>query len=313
VPFARGTQLCFARAFVVAGGLALPLVFGALAPAVLGGCAGTAEERQLADMRAEIDRIQDRRDRDDQATLPVEAMTSEPGATSPSISPLSPRAPTAAPFAQPMPADQDAVTLGSDGAGSAAFGPGGEPMADDAPDTEDPTPRPNIRVFGSARTIRGSWREDQVDQTSPDDPPRPAGSLDPAAAPAYDAAMALFNARQYDRALDAFASFLVRWPDHPYANNAMFWRGECYFAKGDYSRAADQFEGVTARFPAGSKVPDALLKLGMSRQKLGEPVKAKEAFDRLTQLFPQSDAARRIPVVTISATTPRGPASEDHR
>jgi TolA-binding protein len=93
----------------------------------------------------------------------------------------------------------------------------------------------------------------------------------------------------------------------------MFWRGECYFAKGDYSRAADQFEGVTARFPAGSKVPDALLKLGMSRQKLGEPVKAKEAFDRLTQLFPQSDAARRIPVVTISAATPRGPASEDHR
>jgi tol-pal system protein YbgF len=267
-------------------------------------------------MRAEIDRIQDRRDRDDQATLPVEAATSVPGATSAPVSPLSPLsplAPTGAPFAQPMPADQDAVTLGADGAGSAAFGPGGESMADDAPDTEDPTPRPNIRVFGSARTIRGSWREDQVDQTSPDEPSRPAGSLDPAAAPAYDAAMALFNARQYDRALDAFAAFLVRWPDHPYANNAMFWRGECYFAKGDYSRAADQFEGVTARFPAGSKVPDALLKLGMSRQKLGEPVKAKEAFDRLTQLFPQSDAARRIPVVTISATTPRGPASEDHR
>ncbi len=42
-------------------------------------------------------------------------------------------------------------------------------------------------------------------------------------------------------------------------------------------------------------------------------MKAKESFDRLTQLYPQSDAARRIPPVTIPATTPRGPASEDHR
>ena len=70
---------------------------------------------------------------------------------------------------------------------------------------------------------------------------------------------------------------------------------------------------MIARFPAGNKAPDALLKLGMSQQKLGDPVKAKESFDRLTELYPQSDAARRIPPVTIPATTPRGPASEDHR
>jgi tol-pal system protein YbgF len=120
------------------------------------------------------------------------------------------------------------------------------------------------------------------------------------------------NAHQYDRALDALAAFLVRWPDHPYADNAMYWRGECYFAKGDYRRAADQFEGSVARFPAGAKAPDALLKLGMSEQKLGDPARAKESFDRLTQLFPQSEAARRIPPVTVPATT-RGPAPEDTR
>jgi tol-pal system protein YbgF len=257
-------------------------------------------------MRAEIDRIQDRRDRENEATLPVGAAPSQTGGAAASISALSPTIP---PTARPVPADLDAVTLGSGGASS---GPDAT-MADEVADTEDPTPRPNLRVFGSARSVRGTWREDQVEQTMPDDAARPAGSLDPAAAPAYDAAMALVNAKQYDRALDAFAAFLVRWPEHPYANNAMYWRGECYFAKGEYARAADQFEGVVARFPAGSKAPDALLKLGMSRQKLGESVRAKESFDRLTQLYPQSDAARRIPVVTISATTPRGPASEDHR
>ena len=56
----------------------------------------------------------------------------------------------------------------------------------------------------------------------------------------------------------------------------MYWRGECYFAKGDYLHAAEQFEGAVARFPAGQQGPDALLKLGMCEQKLGNPAKAKE-------------------------------------
>ncbi len=273
------------------------LAGAALALCALAACARTAEERQLDDMRAEIDRIQESRDKADQAVMEPAAADSHAAAVAP---------PAPAPRAEP--ADEDALTLGA---------PEAE-VTDDYADTEDPTPRPNIRVLGSPRTNeRGGWRgEDRVEQTLPDDSATPStgtGRLDPAASGAYDAAMSLVNAKQYDKALDAFAAFLVRWPDHPYANNAMYWRGECYFARGDYRRAAEQFEGVVARFPAGNKAPDALLKLGMSQQKLGDPVKAKESFDRLTELYPQSDAARRIPPVTIPATTPRGPAPEDHR
>ena len=105
----------------------------------------------------------------------------------------------------------------------------------------------------------------------------------------------------------------MKYPDHPYADNAMYWRGECYFAKGDYLHAAEQFEGTVTRFPAGNKAPDALLKLGMSHQKLGNPIKAKECFDRLAQSYPQSEAVRHIPPVFVPATTPRGAGSEDHR
>jgi tol-pal system protein YbgF len=272
------------------------------------GCASTAEERQLADMRSEIERIQADRDKADEEALPYGVATDETGAALPAAPTLPPNEPSV----QPVPADEDSVTLGTAHESPGAWSGGAVAMADEPADTEDPTPRPAIRVFGSSRTVRGSWREDQVEQTSPDDGPRTAGPLDPAAPPAYDAAMAMVNARQYDRAIDAFAAFLVRWPDHPYANNAMYWRGECYFAKGDYARAADQFEGVVARFPAGAKAPDALLKLGMTRLKLGQPSKAKEVFDRLTQIYPQSDAARRIPVVPVPSTT-RAPSSEDRR
>jgi tol-pal system protein YbgF len=277
--------------------IAFTLASAALAVTALAGCARSAEERQLDDMRDEIDQIQQSRDRADRATVGPEAAESK-----------EPSTPPPAPVAKTEPADEDARTLGTSRVEA----------TDDYADTDDPTPRPNIRVLGSPRgSERGSWRgQDRVEQVVPDEEgatPSAGTRLDPAAATAYDAAMSLVNTRQYDKALDALAAFLVRWPDHPYADNAMYWRGECYFARGDYRRASEQFQGVMARFPAGEKVPDALLKLGMSHQKLGDPVKAKECFDRLTQLYPQSEAARRIPPVTIQATTPRGPASEDHR
>ncbi len=125
---------------------------------------------------------------------------------------------------------------------------------------------------------------------------------------AYDAALSLVNARQFDQALDALATFLVKWPDDPYAENAMYWRGECYFARGDYHRASEQFDGTLKRFPSGNKSADALLKLGMSDQKLGKPTKAKECFERLVRQYPESDAARRVP--TVVGVSPAGSAWE---
>ena len=132
---------------------------------------------------------------------------------------------------------------------------------------------------------------------------RRARHSDPEAKRAYDAALALVNAHQFGPGLEALAAFLVKWPDHPYVDHAMYWRGECYFAQADYAHASEQFEGVLARFPAGMKAPDALLKLGMCHQKLGHAAQARACFDRLVQDYPQSDAARHAPA----------PLAEDRR
>ena len=136
--------------------------------------------------------------------------------------------------------------------------------------------------------------------------PQPS-AFDAEARRAYDSALGLVNAHQFDRALDALAAFLVKWPDHPNADNAMYWRGECYFAKGEYAHAAEEFEGTIARFPFGNKVPDALLKLGLCHQKLGNAPKAKAYFDRLQRDFPRSEAARRVPGAEASSPHSAGP------
>lgn len=163
--------------------------------------------------------------------------------------------------------------------------------------TDDPSPRPVIRVRRGGRaqpTVEETMPADDSTATPEVGAPRPS-ALDPAAKRAYDAALALVNAKRYTQALDALAGFLLKYPDHPYAVNATYWRGECYFAQGDYVRAVEQFEGVLARFPLGGKTPDALLKLGVCQQKLGNPEKAQEYFDKLKSEWPRSDAARRIP------------------
>jgi tol-pal system protein YbgF len=292
-----------ARVCIVATSVSavLPLSLAAAACLLASGCARSAEERQLDEMRSTIDEVQadrDEKERDMMAASVAENHSSgAPGRTP---------APSSAPL--------QSVPIGG--------GEYGEPG--ESPDTEDPAPRPTIRVVGTPRVGRNGWREDQVEQSNlesgggggfasaPPGDARPS-ALDPAAKRAYDAALALVSARQYDRALDDLAAFLVRNPDHPYADNAMYWRGECYFAKGDYLHAAEQFEGTVTRFPAGNKAPDALLKLGMSHQKLGNPTKAKECFDRLRQTYPQSDAARHIPTVYTPSVLPHGAGPEERR
>jgi tol-pal system protein YbgF len=264
--------------------IAQAFVSAALVLIGVGGCARTAEERQLEAMRSDIDRIQDDRDRADDPTL-GEGPAAAPTVASPaSASRSRPDAPTRPPGPSSAPTDSSTVRVGTGAVDD-------DPAGDDYADPEDTSPRPRIRVVGSTRAKGG-----EVEAV--DDGAAGAGggaALDPEAKRAYDAAVALVGGKQYDRALDALAAFLVRWPDHPYADHAMYWRGECYFAQGQYARAAEQFEGVLARFPAGAKAPDALLRLGMTRQRMGNAAGAKEAFDRLAREFPQTEAARRIP------------------
>ncbi len=252
----------------VALALVLPVAAAAVASLAVTGCARTAEERQLDAMRADIDHIREDRDHADDRTLGVEG----PGSGGPAPQAAQPPPPPAAPV----------VRVGTEG---------GDP--EDYADPDDSAPRPHIRVFGTPR-VAGKDVEQVDDGADPAAPSR-SSVIDPQAKRAYDAAIGLVNSRKYEQALDALAAFLVKWPDHPYADHAMYWRGECYFARGDFARAADQFEGVLARFPAGAKAPDALLKLGMSHQRLGNTPKARECFARLARDFPQTDAARHIP------------------
>jgi tol-pal system protein YbgF len=273
------------------------------------GCAHeSAEDRQLEDMRGEIGKIQEDNDKFEKRLNSVENAVTEDNAR--------PQQKTPARGGKGESSQVVELAPGETGGGDV-------PAAED---TENDAPRPSIRISGvapapaprSARNRHGltgqTSGEQRVeadgvesDDLNGQDPTTRPSALDPEAKRSYDAALSLVNQKKYNEALDALSAFLVKYPDHPNADNAMYWRGECYFAQGEYGHAADQFEGVLARFPLGNKVPDALLKLGMSREKLGDTTAARAAYDKLEHDWPRSDAARRIPARTATPNGPKGP------
>ena len=210
-------------------------------------------------------------------------------------------------------------------AGAAGAGPAarvvqlGGPTDGDGPDPNDPSARPDIRVTGagggmaarprSGKTGRARIEESEMPNRLPDGAAPRSSALDPDAKAAYETALGQVQAKQFERGLEGLNGFLARWPDHPYAENATYWRGEALFGQGEYLRAAEQFDAVIARFGSGKKAPDALLKLGMCHDRLGSSHRAREYWDRLKTEFPRSDAARKIPTGAreTSPSSPKGP------
>jgi len=266
----------------------------ALLAAAAFGCAhpDVAADKHFAELREQVSRMQAEQDKADQRLGSLEIAVADDRRA------RDERA-AAAKGSEHAAAPARVVQLG--GSGDA-----------DSEDPADPSARPEIRLSGppgaASRGSRGkAARRDDVELPSiRSDAPRPS-ALDPDAKKAYESALAQVQNRQFDRGLEGLAAFLVRWPDHPYAENAMYWRGEAYYGKGEYLRAAEQFEAVLARFGGGAKGADALLKLGLCHDRLGASERAREYWDRLKNEYPKSEAAKRIPASGTRETSSKGP------
>jgi TolA-binding protein len=66
----------------------------------------------------------------------------------------------------------------------------------------------------------------------------------------YDAAFDLIKAKDFDKASQAFAAFLRKYPNSQYAGNAQYWLGEVNLAKGDLQGAGQAFAKVSQLYPS---------------------------------------------------------------
>lgn len=108
----------------------------------------------------------------------------------------------------------------------------------------------------------------------------------------YEAAFDLIKVKDFDKANQAFAAFLRKYPDSQYAGNAQYWLGEVNLAQGDLQGAGQAFARVSQTYPSHTKVPDSLFKLADVEQRLGNSDKAKGILRQVIAQYPGSSAAQ---------------------
>lgn len=137
-----------------------------------------------------------------------------------------------------------------------------------------------------------------VDADKPSQPAQSVsknGALEPVRtdkASLYAEAFALFKEGKYEKAREAFGSFLKQYPVSEFSDNVQFWIGECYYFEKKYEKAIVEYDKVIKNFPGGNKTSYALLKQGLSFLKLGDKDSARLLLQQVTKDFPNTSQAR---------------------
>ncbi len=129
-----------------------------------------------------------------------------------------------------------------------------------------------------------------------------APAADPAAAPEkpsawkspeemYEYSVGQVKAGSPKKGRETLAAFVAQYPGHKLVPNALYWKGESYYAEKDYENAILSFQDVVDKHPAGEKAPDAVYKQGMSFLALKDKKNAKILFNLVVSKYPKSSAA----------------------
>jgi tol-pal system protein YbgF len=109
----------------------------------------------------------------------------------------------------------------------------------------------------------------------------------------YRQALAAYQEGKYSRASALFDAFGAQHPRHPLADNALYWVGECHYARKRYVKAIDAFKSVLQDYPDGGKVPDALLKTAYSYLALGDNTTGRRYLQEVIRQYPFSPAGAK--------------------
>lgn len=120
---------------------------------------------------------------------------------------------------------------------------------------------------------------------------RPVKGFDAEPIEWYNTAYDLLQKKRHAEAIAGFQKLIEAYPNHDYADNALYWMGEAYYDRQDFAKAVECFDKLLTLYPDGNKVPDALLKTALCYQNLGETAAAKQWAERLLATYPQTSAA----------------------
>ena len=179
--------------------------------------------------------------------------------------------------------------------GSAAPGAEGDTpvlAADDAADDELPGVSPASAEDGPEVRPPMDTPSDTVALDTPgaESQLMPSNPADEKAA--YDQAFQSLKDLRYADAAEGFQTFLARYPESEYADNAQYWLGESYYVTRNYDVSLEAFDDLLEKYPDSSKKPDALLKIGYAHYELKQWDQARAALEQVKEQYPDTTLAR---------------------
>lgn len=108
----------------------------------------------------------------------------------------------------------------------------------------------------------------------------------------YQKLIKLIDEGQEQQAIAGFETFLQRYPQGKYSDNAQYWLGESYYATGNYAAAVKAFNTLLVTYPESPKYPHALLKIAFSHYELKEFGKARELLQQVRNNYIGTSASR---------------------
>lgn len=119
----------------------------------------------------------------------------------------------------------------------------------------------------------------------------------------YGEALSAYRSGNFEKSSSLFSEFAAQFPSHDLADNAVYWKGECFYARNDSQKALKTFEMIPEKYPKGNKVPDSLLKAGLCCIKTGDRKNALFYLKKVVAEYPSHPASAKAGVALSSLET----------
>ncbi len=108
----------------------------------------------------------------------------------------------------------------------------------------------------------------------------------------YNTAYSDYEKGNYDLAIDGFSIYREQFPSSPYADDALYWIGECYFSQKKYDQAIDQFNDLIIGYPLSNKIATSYLKKAFSLTELKKKDEAIAVLKLLITKYPLEEETK---------------------
>ncbi len=108
---------------------------------------------------------------------------------------------------------------------------------------------------------------------------------------AFDAAMVVLRASDFERAARLFGEVVAQFPRSGYVVPALYWQGNAQYAARKHAAAVETFRRMIAASPRHPRVPDALLGIANAHIAQRDNRAARAALQELIQAHPNTEAA----------------------